>query len=349
MKLFNEDGYYIPFFESNKQGFVYRDFIKWTKTAQKLKSNLTVWLESIYHKKIETVVDYIGDNKLESLYKLWYLPFTKYSKISPITYRDFVSELSKIVYYDKGFSNSDNDPGIEPSYKGSTKSDSQLMQWYKEFNKKYFERKLPIIPVEYAMLKGVGGKAEATKQGNTIIPKRIILSTFFVETEDSKKSILLHEMIHIEMYTKGIIEKNGGHGPVFKSRLYELNQQVEKDIGVKIPISEEANYLSVSKDIKGKPVLVAVNFTKEGKKGIITFNPNSQTKIINQLRNYPEEWWRVTGSVYKFYISDNNQLAKFPMKRDFKKPIYYPTTEDLVQDIEQNGKYVGEISYKDFV
>ena len=134
-----------------------------------------------------------------------------------------------------------------------------LKKMYDEYNAAYFDNMLPNdLPIKWFKSKAVGGQVKAT----IIRPRHLkptVLSINFLKisnlekrTEEQTRAIMLHEMIHVELFVKGIVDTSGrdkSHGYEFQERKVEL----ERIIGMSIPDTEEIGELSDEFAAQEKP------------------------------------------------------------------------------------------------
>lgn len=108
-----------------------------------------------------------------------------------------------------------------------------IIKNYLEFNKKYFDNKLPIVKFNIDHNKYVFGYADFENDyvNNTIIPYSISISNYYDTPEEVKKNTLLHEMIHIYEYITYPMRFFGnrykyynGHGMFFQMNAALINK-----------------------------------------------------------------------------------------------------------------------------
>jgi hypothetical protein len=162
-------------------------------------------------------------------------------------------------------------------------ADYDIQAKYDDFNAKYFEGKLPRIPVEFAPLKGVGGvvKYRLTYSGpvkivngkrmkavprasvhkhQTLVPGSLVLqlSNLFKRDPKDLDGILLHEMIHVYFVAQGEFGEN--HGYRFMRELRRLTAES----GIKVPRKDDLEDAELSDEIPVKAVGVLLVEKTEG-------------------------------------------------------------------------------------
>lgn len=126
-----------------------------------------------------------------------------------------------------------------------------VRQLYKEYNAKYFNGEcppgLPIVEVRSkgilasvrARVKFVHFRGESKVPPENITQQDMTFSPAYRYTDEQLKALLLHEMIHSWLFTKGIVYTLGDkmHGREFIEKLKE----VESASGITIPRTEMAD------------------------------------------------------------------------------------------------------------
>ena len=139
-------------------------------------------------------------------------------------------------------------------------SDYNLEKKYEDFNSTLFNNELPKIPVVWAVLKGIGGKATGKFYKRSkgyvgynpfyeyeVVPNslKITISTLLKRSEQELDGVLLHEMAHIYFIHNNMVREN--HGIRFVSLINKLSDKV----GFKIPLVDEIkDYTPASSTIK---------------------------------------------------------------------------------------------------
>ena len=126
---------------------------------------------------------------------------------------------------------------------------TDLNALFKELNQKYFNNKVPVVPVTWKKLTKVYGQASATtlitplghvKEINLV---GIAISNQFRFTPEMLERILAHEMVHILLFsgdirTKYELNAQAGHGTPFKTEVMKL-----RNLGLDVPLSEDIEEL----------------------------------------------------------------------------------------------------------
>ena len=121
---------------------------------------------------------------------------------------------------------------------------SYLQKRYDEFNKKYFDDKLPKIKLIINNTKTALGMCSSWRRKTEYRPVRTIqisISTFLLRTELSYCHTLLHEMIHC--YEADVLDASPGHGWNFKRKMNEINR-TSVSASVKTPVIAAAAAVS---------------------------------------------------------------------------------------------------------
>lgn len=224
-----------------------------------------------------------------------------------------------------------------------------LSNLYSEFNRKYFENKLPVVPVLLKKLKGYGGitQLRVFKRGRYITKvdiEYIAISTFIETTEERLFGILAHEMCHVWVHAVDNIhnDRGGQHGIYFTS----IFDKIKNKTPFKVPLTDETVGLEISSNVKAKQLYVVLrthlNVNIPNKKySVIVFSNNIQTSDLLRLKtNYI---WPKTETI-GYYISNERQLLKHKIKRKYTSQLgFYYIPDELAELIKKNGKYLDSI------
>lgn len=204
---------------------------------------------------------------------------------------------------------------------------SLLEKWFAEFNAKYFKGELPmpILAVGNSRTRRGTMSWRIRKKWFTKTKGdyKIRISNFFDVEEYDFKNVLLHEMIHLYIVSKGI-KDSSPHGVVF----HEIMRQINAD-GWKINVSEKmGNKVAVMhrKDVRWRVVMAII--TTDGKYLLSVVNPRYVKligSVINRSPNVQSCSW---------YISQDDYFSSFPMVRSPKgrivsKDIFCRFTKDM--------------------
>ena len=215
---------------------------------------------------------------------------------------------------------------------------------YDRFNRAYFGGELPPVKLSWERSKTRGGVAlgiinRATKE---IRPTEIRISMFMKMDKARFDAIMLHEMIHIWQFANGL---NDGHGASFKT----TREKISTRAGIDIPMTDEAEKLEVSEDIKTKNFVVVLA-KASGTEKLMIFGQNVSSQydrlqeILRSMAMYSlGDFW---GGVYE---SNDRELLKFPTMR--KLPTtgsysFYRPMPGLFDRIKSEGKLISQVTSK---
>lgn len=204
---------------------------------------------------------------------------------------------------------------------------------YTEFNEKYFENKLPRIPVTFAMLKkGLYGIAICRSRNKVIIPDtlEIKISERYNWTDEQLTKVLLHEMIHIERYVeKDLITTHGHH-------FQRVREVIEKRSGIEIP-RDCGSFNGESFLGKKKPLVLIERITGDSKFYIFLKHKyyKENHSLVKATLNV-----RYMNSKFNIYEINSNLYNAYGVKNNLKTRgigWYYPTKE-ITDEINTNTK-----------
>lgn len=205
-----------------------------------------------------------------------------------------------------------------------------LEKAYKKWNRELFDNDLPRVKLRWNKSKRMAGVAKAKRAADgSWQPVEIAISDFHESTAEEIHAILVHEMIHVKMYSIGVTE---AHGKAFMAERRRINQLV----GFEVPLTEDAAKKSISRSVAVKPVGV-IYIPKH--KGIAVFNLNALPKAMSDLDGFSDVWKRQIGPL-EFYIVSDRDLARYPIKRKVSRRFAYYTIddEDLLKKILAGDK-----------
>ena len=238
-----------------------------------------------------------------------------------------------------------------------------LKALYKKLNTMYFGGSLPNIKVVWSgKMKRVVGKA-SVKYANPIskrdmgsarfammLPEipvaanleldtssyKIGISTSFDMSVADIKAVMLHEMVHIKLYTEKKVVKHHDT-PEFDGWINKLRDKSGLDIPFK-----ESSYKKSPK-IKGKDGFVIIIHETSGRKGIATYTTSfmqskwllfakTMTRIMNQGSKVSRiEYFRINSPI----------IVTYPARRSLSKISWNIVDDETVQEIQRNGKQWG--------
>ena len=222
---------------------------------------------------------------------------------------------------------------------------TSLKHWYAVFNQSYFSGDLPVIPLKVTSTKCSGGavrfmtpqgirRSEATFQhlGQAFNPSEILIiglrmSTFYAVSEEFFKAVLIHEMIHVELLSKGIAFTSGGdkvHGREFMERLKEM----EVETGMTIPLTFKVSESVVSISVKGKLCDVfifgrgAQTFLATFKSGFLT--PAKRAYLVKRFAQFKN---------LRFGSSTHREVLKQRIQRSDRSISYREIPSELAHEL----------------
>ncbi len=189
-----------------------------------------------------------------------------------------------------------------------------LETWFAEFNVRYFNSELPVPAFAVGNSRTRRGtlswRIHRKWFSKTSGDFKIRISNYFDVEEDDFKNVLLHEMIHLHIVSKGINDTSP-HGVVF----HEMMRRINAD-GWKIRVSEKfGNKVEVAhrKDVRWRVIMATV--TTDGKYLLSVVNPRYVRFIDSVMKRSPNV------QSCSWYISQDDYFASFPMVRSPKGRI----------------------------
>ena len=236
----------------------------------------------------------------------------------------------------KALSGIKNDPLEEEAV-----TDFNVKAKYAEFNAKYFHNELPKdLPVEFAKLKNVGGMFRYVVKNNQIVPgtPKIVISNLYSRSEESLDGVLLHEMIHVLMATKGMFEEQ--HGAHFKAAM----AQVSRISGKKIPLTDESG-LELAQSVSIKPLAVLIYKTGAGGFEFgITTQKALTPEVVEAIK---ARWDSRSVECWVYLVQDKDWSAaamKYPVSRNIAKQekffVKNSNNAFLFNELVRDGKLV---------
>ena len=105
---------------------------------------------------------------------------------------------------------------------------TQLEQWFRAFNSRYFEGLLPlprlVLSKSRHRLGVMACRSTCGWRGRHITGVTIRISIYYDCDERTYQTVLLHEMIHYYIAFRSIPDRSA-HGPVFRAHMQRLNAQ----------------------------------------------------------------------------------------------------------------------------
>ena len=243
-----------------------------------------------------------------------------------------------------------------------------LKDLYKSLNKRYFGGSLPTIKLRWTgKLKRAVGKAsvqfatpiykseigggglgrryasvlaEIPVTANVEIDMnslKIGISTAFNMSVKDIKAVMLHEMVHIKLYTQ---KKIGQHHdtPEFDGWITKLRGQS----GVEVPFKESA--YKKSPKVKGKDGFVIIVHETSGRKGIATYTTQFMkdkwllfAKTMTRIMNLGSG----KVSLIEYFKINHPVIVVYPAKRSMRKISWTIVDDETIQEIKRKGKQWG--------
>lgn len=238
-----------------------------------------------------------------------------------------------------------------------------LKALYKKLNKMYFGGSLPNIKVVWSgKMKTVVGKASVQyaraiskkEMGSArfamllpeipVVPNleldnstlRIGISTNYNMSVADIKAVMLHEMVHILLYTQKKVVKHHDT-PEFDGWINKLRDKS----GLEIPFKE--SHFKKSPKVKGKEGYVIIVHERSGRKGIATYTKSFMeskwllfAKTMTRILNTSSK----VGLIEYFKIK-SPIIALYPAKRSLRKISWQIVDDETIQDIKRKGKQWG--------
>lgn len=240
---------------------------------------------------------------------------------------------------------------------------------YQHWNKLLFDDKLPDIPVIWAVLKGVGGVADAKMKvdpskpspnrlrvrmgledkysDHFIIPgtMRIRMSSLYRRSQEAIDKVLIHEMIHILMMTTGHLGQ--GHGTLFERERLRLSRLA----GFEIPRKDSIEDKEFAVEVKVKPCGVILVTDKQGGHLYAMVVPQlleGAIEAIEQRFAYfvKYNYWKAG---YAYVVNDqrwSEQAKKTIVQRvpfGPKTRFFRLADQSAIDDLHQNGKLLVKV------
>ena len=118
-----------------------------------------------------------------------------------------------------------------------------LKKWYAEYNKKYFDNKLPDITIKLeSMSFNKFGVVVTQGQDHKIVRLALSKTIFHNFPDIIAQDVLMHEMIHVALVSQGTFETSGSdkmHGKEF----IDLAKKISVKYGREIPHTEALKWL----------------------------------------------------------------------------------------------------------
>jgi hypothetical protein len=217
---------------------------------------------------------------------------------------------------------------------------------YHYYNQTLFNHQLPDVPIIVKPRKGFSGSASGkvtVKDGvRTLVPNSmsIKICNLYVRDETELDGILIHEMIHIFMFVKGLFKET--HGSNFMAVLNKLQSTVD----FKIPLTDHHKDPVKNTEIKIKPLMVIL-YTKENGSHMVTlFSPrfeNHLSNIVEHIRSYITKklGGLVSAQIYHIESIEWTHLSyiyKVATQDRSKMSFYRVADPDSIKELQTDGK-----------
>jgi len=209
---------------------------------------------------------------------------------------------------------------------------------YDELNKQYFGNSLPKIKVEWdGRLKKAIGRAKVkwrnfvgAKPEIDISSLKITMSKSYDLSYQDTQAVMLHEMVHIQLYVNGNLSKHHGTG-AFDGQI----RRFRKESGLNVPFKESS--FKTSPNAPAKEGYLAILHTSGGT-GICVYSTPFIKKNWRELTNFlgsfipsgkvrQMELWKVKHPIIK------NSTGK----RSLRKISWTIKTTEEIESIKKSG------------
>lgn len=113
-----------------------------------------------------------------------------------------------------------------------------LQQRFREFNRRYFDGKLPPIAIRLSNTKTYAGQFRYRRGGAQGVHCEIAISLRYEQSATQYEDVLLHEMIHYAIFHSGVRD-DAPHGRIFRSEMARINKQGGRHIAISNQVSPE--------------------------------------------------------------------------------------------------------------
>jgi len=184
---------------------------------------------------------------------------------------------------------------IFTTMKTTTNDIALAKRLYPEYNAKYFDSECPpglSIKERYlgkdilALVDtNILGKRTARTDSKNVEFVGLFFNNKFQLSEEQLKSLLLHEMIHVWLFSQGIIRTADGsyHGKEFKEKL----SQVSSESGIQVFDTENSTEIQISDKFLSKPIY-GLFIRYQGKNSIVRLSSKMWTSEMRQLVDWAE-------------------------------------------------------------
>lgn len=190
---------------------------------------------------------------------------------------------------------------------------------FRQFNKQYFDDKLPeprfFIGRSKSQLGSLAYKRglvlgrQLFSRGNSANAFTLSMSNFYDQTEYQFRNVLLHEMIHLSIAASGV-KDSSTHGVVFRGIMARLNRE-GWNIQVMTKMEGTKKAYTGSQTIIRQYLVLAIE-TSNGKRYLSSVNPRFAREINAKMQKVKEV------VAYKWYTTDNRWFENMPRVRSLR-------------------------------
>ena len=213
-----------------------------------------------------------------------------------------------------------------------------LQAKYDLFNSKYFEGKLPRIPLEFVDLpKGTSaqviGRTTGVGRGKRLIPDslRLQVSTKWKRSDEALDGLLLHEMIHVYFMSSGNIKEQ--HGVYFRAMM----RRISRESGIDIPLRDDDDTAELVTPVAAKEYGVLL-IQSRGKNSVIMMSAENAYKNKDELYRL---WSRRLAEKVSLYTISTpmwtNLASTYRIARKLDAIPQMLTSQAPLDDLIENG------------
>lgn len=226
-----------------------------------------------------------------------------------------------------------------------------VQQAYQHYNKTIFGNSLPEVSIRLTKSRRKRGWVTASYIGNAVLPKlpkflglqvdpadlrigELVISTFYETTEKNFEEILVHEMVHVELFARGIYKTSGGdisHGKEFENRAQEIGIRH----GIRISKTDASGDLVAKHNCKPRELLLSKR--KSGGFTVALF----KSGFVESNRDMFERLHKRYEAIYHG-ISSDPRIQMFPVCRakDARGIKCYMIDQETAQDLLGSGSLI---------
>ncbi len=221
---------------------------------------------------------------------------------------------------------------------------------FKELNKKVFKDELTLdFAIRWGKFKNRVGQVLFDRMGNQEVNIiEFMITDYYAMTKEQFEGIMLHEMIHVYIFQKGIRD-NGDHGRHFQSMMQDINSK-----GYNISKTENAEDFKVSSKVTMKPLFALVIEWERAKfKNLLVYNSHNskdEDEFIEVLQRHARS--QNEGMTLHWVESTNPYFRKFKIARSLKTALnrQYELDEkfydEIVKDTVRSNYISGKGDFK---